>query len=320
MATKHSRASEPARTARSLASASISFGLVSIPVRVVSTSEPSHEVHFHFVHAGCGERVKQQYVCPKHGKVERDELGKGYEVRRGTMLELEPEELDALEAVGDGSIALSEFVPAAAVDPIFVERTYYLAPDRGGARPYRLLRDALEDAQLVGIARYAARGKAYVVMVRPFENGLAMHQLRYADEIKPWSAAGVEDLPKPTEAELKLAQQLVAQLRHGAFEAGAYRDEVKDRVRELLAEKARSGEAIVAPEAPERAPIPDLMAALRASLGGPRTNGEARAPAPRAREARSVSHARAPRRERAAPSRSRHGHARAASRRRSHAA
>src|SRR5262245_56333808 len=129
--------------ARSIATASISFGLVSIPVRVISTSEPSHEVHFHLIHAGCGRRVKQHYVCPEHGPVERDQLAKGYEVRKGEMFELAQAELDALDAVADDAIALAEFVPATAVDPIFVERTYFLAPGKGGTRPYRLLRDAL---------------------------------------------------------------------------------------------------------------------------------------------------------------------------------
>ena len=185
MAPKHQQHERAAGT-RSIASASISFGLVSIPVRIVSTSEHTHEVHFHMIHAGCGERLKQQYVCPTHGKVEREDIAKGYELRKGVMIELSPKELDALDAVADEAIALVEFVPAAAVDPIFVERTYYLEPGRGGTRPYRLLRDALAQAKLVGIARYAARGNSYVVMVRPYETGLAMHQLRYLDEIKPW--------------------------------------------------------------------------------------------------------------------------------------
>jgi DNA end-binding protein Ku len=266
-------------TARTLATASISFGLVSIPVGVISTSEPSHEVHFHLIHAGCGRRVKQQYECPEHGRVERSDLAKGYEVRKGEMFELAQSELDALEAVGDGSIALAEFVPAEAVDAIYVERTYYLTPGKGGARPYRLLHDTLHRSKLVGIARYAARGKAYVVMVRPFENGLAMHQLRYADEVKPWSAANVDDLPAPTSAELALAHKLVAQLQHAHFDPGAYRDEVKDRVRELLAEKAKTGEPIVAPETHAPARPVDLMAALRASLGG--ETSHARAPRPK---------------------------------------
>jgi DNA end-binding protein Ku len=243
------------------------FGLVAIPIKVYSTSEPGHEVHFHLIHAGCGQRLKQQYACPKHGKVDREDIAKGYPATRTTMIELDPDEIDALDAVGTGEIALREFVPAAAVDPIFVDRTYSLGPGKRGERPYRLLRDALADAELVGIATYAARGKAYVVMVRPFESGLAMHQLRYRDEIKPWREVGVHALPAPARSELALAQKLVDQLRRDTFDPAAYKDEVKARVRKLLAEKVKTGETIEAePEAPPAA-IPDLMAALRASLG-----------------------------------------------------
>ena len=292
-------------TARTIASASISFGLVSIPVGVISTSEPTHEVHFHLIHAGCGKRVKQHYECPEHGRVDGDELAKGYEVRKGEMFELTQRELDALDAVGDGAIALAEFVAAAAVDPIYVERTYFLTPGKGGGRPYRLLHDALERSKLVGIARYAARGKAYVVMVRPFETGLAMHQLRYADEVKPWSAAGVDDLPAPTSGELALAHKLVAQLQHAQFDPSAYRDEVKDRVRELLADKAKTGEPIFAPEAHAPPRPVDLMAALKASLGG--------------RPAAEASHAHAPRPKRAS-TQHRHRQPRTSARSRRHEA
>jgi DNA end-binding protein Ku len=255
-------------TARSIDSASIVFGLVSIPIRVFSTSEPSHEIHFHMIHAGCGERVKQQYVCPKHGVVERADIAKGYQVDRSKMIELDPQELRALDAVANDEIALAEFVPVTAIDPIYVDRTYYLGPAKGGERPYRLLHDALEAANLVGIASYAARGKAYLVMVRPFENGLAMHQLRYPDEIKPWKTVGISDHAKPAAAELELAGKLIDQLTHKTFDPTAYKDEVKGRVRKLLAERVKTGELIEAPDTAPPAAIPDLMAALRASLGG----------------------------------------------------
>lgn len=254
--------------ARSIDTASLSFGLVSIPVKVYSTTERSHEVHFHLLHAGCGERLKQQYVCPSHGMIEREDMAKGYEVHRGSYIELSQQEIDALDAVGTGAVEIREFVPATAVDPIFIERSYYLGPDRGGARAYRLLRDALAAAELVAIASFAARGNSYVVMVRPFHDGLAMHQLRYADEVKPWHDIELGELPRPTASELSLAHDLIAQLRHTRFDPKAYTDEVKQRVRDLLARKAKSGEAIVAAEATSPPPITDLMAALRASLGG----------------------------------------------------
>jgi DNA end-binding protein Ku len=162
---------------------------------------------------------------------------------------------------------MQEFVPATAVDPILVDNTYYLGPDKGGERAYRLLRDALEEAELVGIASYSARGKQYIVMVRPFEDGLAMHQLRYPDEVKPWSEVPVGKLPKAAPAELGLASQIIRQLQHETFDPTQYTDEVKDRVRKLIAKKAKGGE-IVAPEEAPKPVVTDLMEALKASLGG----------------------------------------------------
>ena len=293
------------RGARSIDSASLVFGLVSIPVKIFSTTEPSHELHFHLIHAGCGQRLKQHYECPKHGKVERSEMAKGYAVDGATTIELAPAELKALDAVGGGEISLVEFVPAAGVDPIYVDRTYYLGPDRGAGRAYRLLRDALAKAELVGIAHYDARGKSNIVMVRPFETGLAMHQLRYADEIKPWSVVHVDTLPKPTASELELAHQIVVQLRRDSFDPSQFTDEVKGRVEKLLEEKISSGETIVAQKAPVAHAVPDLMAALRASL-------EAPAPAP-AHHGRTTK-----RRTRAAPHGAR-AHTRSTRSKRSHA-
>ncbi len=255
--------------ARSIDTATISFGLVSIPVKVFSTSEPGEEIHFHLIHAGCGERLHQEYVCPKHGKVERADMSKGFELTKGAVIELDKAELEALDAVASAEIAIREFVPASAVDPIYIERTYYLAPDKGGGRAYRLLRDAIEEAELVGIASYAARGKQYVVMLRPHDDGFALHQLRYPDEIKPWSQVLMEKLPKPAAAELAMAGKIIAELTHSAFDATAYKDEVKGRVRALIADKAKHGAIEVPEPATAAATQPaDLMAALVASLGG----------------------------------------------------
>jgi DNA end-binding protein Ku len=261
--------------ARSIDTATIAFGLVSIPVKIYSTKEPSQEIHFHFVHAGCGERLKQQYVCPKHGKVERDEMIKGFEITKGNVVELEKEELKALEAVASDEIAVTEFVPAEAVDPLFIDASYYLGPGKGGDRAYRLFRDAIEDSELVSIGSYAARGKQYIVMIRPFEDGLVMHQLRYPDEIKPWSEIPLGKLPKPAAAELSLARRVIEQIKHEEFDPSQYKDEVKGRVRKLIAEKAKTGEITVPESAPEKPEVTDLMAALKASLGGelPKTKG-----------------------------------------------
>lgn len=251
--------------ARSIDTATIAFGLVSIPVKIYSTHERAEEVHFHMIHAGCGQRLKQFYECPVHGRVEREDMAKGFELTKNHYVEVTKDELRAIEAVSSDAIEIREFVPIGTVDPLLVDTTYYLGPGKGGDRAYRLLRDALEDTELAGIAAYSARGKEHVVMVRPFENGLAMHQLRYPDEVKKWSEVPLGKLPKPASAELELAVKIVEQLRHDAFDPSQYVDEVKGRVRELVAGKAKGGE-IVAPEKVERPAAPDLMAALKASL------------------------------------------------------
>lgn len=252
--------------ARAIDTATLTFGLVAIPVKIYATTERSHEVHFHLVHEGCGERLKQQYVCPRHGAIERDEIIKGYELTRGNFVELTRAELEALEAVASDEIAVQEFVPADAVDPLTFEHSYYIGPGKGGERAYRLFRDALAAAGLVGIAAYAARGKQYIVELLPYETGIAMLQLRYPDEVKPWSEIAAPPAVKPSSAELALARKVIDHLRRGTFDPTRYKDEVKERVRALIASKAKGGE-ITAPPSVEHAPVTDLMAALKASLG-----------------------------------------------------
>ena len=287
--------------ARAIDTATLAFGLVAIPVRIYSTGERSHELHFHLVHEDCGERLHQQYVCPKHGPVERDDIIKGYEITRGNFIELSRAELKALEAVASDEIAIQEFVPADAVDPLMIEHSYYLGPGKGGDRSYALFREALEDAELVAIASYAARGKQYIVELRPYETGLAMHQLRYPDEVKPWSEVPAPPRARPAAAELALARKVIEHLRRSRFEPTRYTDEVKDRVRALIAQKAKGGE-ITAPPATERPAVTDLMAALKASLGaGPaagKGNGSGAAPE-RARSRNGRRSAHAPRAHRA---------------------
>jgi DNA end-binding protein Ku len=250
-----------------LDSATISFGLVAIPIKVYTTNETGEQIHFHMIHAGCGERLKQQYVCPEHGPVERSEIGKGYELSKGTNLELSKEELKTLEAVSTSEVLLTEFVPAAAVDPLYLDKTYYLGTDKGGERGYRLLRDAMAKTEVVGIASYSARGKQYVVMVRPFEDGLCMHQLRYPDEIKPWSEVPVKAVGKVAPAEIELAEKIIEQVTRETFDPTQYHDEVKDRVRALLRDKAK-GKELVVEERDQPKPMVDLMEALKASLAG----------------------------------------------------
>ncbi|HWO19137.1 MAG TPA: Ku protein [Kofleriaceae bacterium] len=258
--------------ARAIDTARISFGLVTIPVKIYSTNMPSQEIHFHLVHEGCGSRLKQQYMCPKHGPVDRSEMVKGYELTKGRVIELTKEELTAVEAAASDDIGLTEFVPIAAVDPLYVDASYYVAPDKGGERAYRLFRDALEHAGIAGIATYAVRGKAYIVMLRPFEDGLVMHSLRYPDEVKPWSEVPLHKLPVPPRSELALAGQIIDSLRHETFDPDQYTDEVKGRVRKLIAQKAK-GKEIVVPEPAPTTPVTDLMEALKASLSGKAAGG-----------------------------------------------
>ncbi len=271
--------------ARSIDTATLAFGLVSIPVKIYSTSEPSHEVHFHMIHEGCGERLRQQYVCPKHGVVERAEMAKGFELTKGNFIELSKDELKHLEAVASDEIAITEFVPADAVDPLMIDRSYYLGTGKGGDRAYQLFRDALEHAELVAIAAYSARGKQYIVALRPYETGLAMHQLRYPDEVKPWSEVPAIKHVKAAAAELALAGQVIESLRHETFDPSRYKDEVKGRVRALIAKKAKGGE-ITAPPAVERAQVIDLMDALKQSLAkrAAAASSADKAPAPDAKK------------------------------------
>jgi DNA end-binding protein Ku len=262
--------------ARSISTATISFGLVSIPTKLYTTNEAAGDIHFNMLHDADGARLKQQYICTQCNElVDRDHTVKGYEHAKGQYVVFSNEELKALDAVATGAIAIEEFVPASAVDPVWVDKSYYLGPDKGGERAYRLLHDAMLDTGLVGVASYSARGKQYIVALRPFQNGLIMHQLRYAEEVKPWADVPMPDLPELKPAELGLAKQIIQQIAHETFAPEKYKDEVQARMRELIAQKVEGQEITVVPEAPTGRVI-DLMEALKASLG---MTGEDRKPA-----------------------------------------
>jgi len=253
--------------ARSIGTATISFGLVSIPTKLYTTNESGGVIHFNMLHDKDGGRLKQQYICTKCGEVvDREHTVKGYEHAKGQYVILSAEELKALDAVASQTIALEEFVPASAVDPLFVEKSYYLGPDKGGERAYKLIRDAMLETGLVGIASYAARGKQYIVALRPFEEGLIIHQLRYAAEVKPWSEVPMPDLPELKPQEIGLAKQIIQQIQHETWNPEKYKDEVQERMLDLINKKVEGQEITVAPEAPAGKVI-DLMAALKASLG-----------------------------------------------------
>jgi len=260
--------------ARSIGTATISFGLVSIPTKLYTTNETSGDIHFNMLHDADGARLKQQYICTKCNEVvDREHTVKGYEHAKGQYVVFTAEELKALDAVATQSIALEEFVPAAAVDPLFVEKSYYLGPDKGGERAYKLIRDAMLETDLVGIASYSARGKQYIVCLRPFKEGLILHQLRYAQEVKDWAEVPMPDLPELKPQEVSLAKQIIQQIAHETFAPEKYKDEVQERMMQLINQKVEGQEITVAPEAPAGKVI-DLMEALKASLG--MTKGEER--------------------------------------------
>ena len=265
-------------SARAITSTTISFGLVSLPVKLYSTSEPGHRVSFNLVHGACGTQLKQHYTCPQCDvTVGRDDMVKGYEVSKGQYVLFQDDELKAIEAPKTDGIEITEFVPAERVSPIYQEKAYYLGPDKGGARAYRLLSAALHEAQLVAIAKYATRGKQYLVMIRPEGEGLVLDQLRYMDEVRSWDEVPIDSADvKP--AELTLARQLIGQSSAETFEPGKYSDEVREKMLELIQRKVEGEEITAAPAEEPRTQIIDLMAALKASLAG----GNERKPASRA--------------------------------------
>src|SRR6266705_4614168 len=262
---------------RPIASLTVSFGLVSIPVKLFSATESSQAISFNLLHTACGSRLKQQYVCAKEEvTVTREEMAKGYEFAKDQYVMFSPEELKALEETGTHSAEISEFVPIESIDPLYFDKAYYLAPDKGGAKPYALFARALRDSKRRAIGRWAARGKQYIVMIRPVEDGLVMQQLLYAGEVR--SIKEIE-IPKTEvkDAELNLAQQLIEAQASETFDPNAYTDTVRERI-EAAVQKKVEGQEITLTEAPEGgAQVIDLMEALRASL---EKKGPQRAKAP----------------------------------------
>ena len=250
---------------RPISSATIAFGLVSVPVSLYSASESSATVAFNMLHKSCGTRLKQQYICPKEGKVvEKDEIAKGYEFAKGQYVTFTPEEIKALDEKATNSIDIVEFVPLSAVDRIYVEKVYYLGPDKGGDRAYRLLGEALKTTGRAALGQYSARGKQNLVLLRPLDGVLVMEQLHYAAELRPASEVPHPETPVK-DAELSLARQLIEQASTDEFRPENYHDTVRERVLEAIQSKVE-GEEITAEAAPPEAKIIDLMDALKASI------------------------------------------------------
>lgn len=253
-------------SAHAIGSATISFGLVSVPVELYSASESAATISFNWLHKKCGSRLKQQYVCAQDGEVVgKEDMVKGYEFAKGQYVLFTPEELKALEEKSTAAIEITEFVKAPQVDRIYLEKVYYLAPDKGGERAYKLLGEALKETGRVAIGQYAARGKQYLVMVRPMNGGLVMEQLHYANEVR-----SIAEVPIPKgdvkKAELDLALQLVKQAASDKFRPDAYEDNVRKRVLEVIQRKVDGEEITQEPAEAPKTQIIDLMEALKASL------------------------------------------------------
>ncbi len=265
--------------ARAMASGTISFGLVSIPVKLFSTVDTTRSIRFNYLTPD-GARVKQQYVRAGDGEpVEREELVQGYEFAKGQFVIFDKDELKALQATATNEIDIQEFVPLDRVDRLYIDRVYYLGPDKGAARPYHLLKAALQRTGRAALARYATRGKSYLVLLRPMHEGLVMEQLKHADELRPLADVPLE-VTAVAETELDLAIRIIEQRMSDAFEPDKYEDEVRKRFEAAIERKVEGKEVAMPREAEPEAKIIDLMEALKASVAEEaRARGAARSPA-----------------------------------------
>lgn len=267
-------------SARPMGSATVSFGLVSVPVKLYSTADNTRKISFNWISPSSGARVKQRYWDPKEERlVERDELVKGYEFAKDQYVLFEPEELKVLDAQATNAIDIVEFIPFDEVERLWLNKAYFLGPDKGGERAYRLLSAALEKTGRAALGRYAARGKEYIVLVRPMEDGLLLEQLYYPKELRSFEEVPIGDA-EVKKAELDLAVQLIEQASAEEFDPEQFEDTVHERVMALIEKKIEGEEITAAPEVEPEGKIIDLMDALKASLGETGDGGKkARKPA-----------------------------------------
>jgi DNA end-binding protein Ku len=276
--------------ARAVLSGTISFGLVSIPVKFF-TAASSEQVSFNMLHKKCGGRLKMQFYCPTDNEVvERSDTVKGYEYAKGQYVQFNEEELKAMETERGGSIEITEFVPVESVDFVQVEKSYYLGPDKGGDKAYRLLGEAMKGKSRVAVGRWSARGKEQVVLVRPYgKDGLVIHQLYYSNEVRAFSEIDTGATFTFSEKERDLAEKLIEELASETFDASKYTDSFSERVKAAVDQKVAGQEITIAPEAP-KAQIIDLFEALKKSLadvqekGGPLAGPKKTERAPQAAE------------------------------------
>jgi DNA end-binding protein Ku len=263
--------------ARSIGSGTISFGLVSIPIRLYVATH-SEQLSFNMLHEPCGSRVKQQLWCPHHEKViERSETVKGYQFAKDRYVTFSDEELKALEAEANRAIDIHEFVPLAAVDPLYFENAHYLGPDKGAEKAYHLLAEAMREQNKVALAQIVRGGKEHLVLIRPYDGRLVLHMMYYADEVRDVGEIETGADAKVRPNELEMAGRLIDHLSNDVFEPEKYKDEYRDRLQEVVQKKVAGEEVTIAEEEKPRAQVIDLMDALKASLARTSARPERRA-------------------------------------------
>jgi DNA end-binding protein Ku len=269
---------------RPLRNATISFGLVSIPVRFY-TATKSEDVHFHLLHESCGSRVNRKWWCPHHEKiVDSDELIRGYEISKNKYVTFTDEEMETLETDDNRAVEITEFVDLHEIDPVFFEKAYYLGPSAGGGKTYRLLAQAMKKQDKVAVARWIGGGKEHLVVLRPYEKGLILHTMFYADEVRDFDAIDIEESGAVRDKEVALAEMLINELTEKKFDPLQFNDEYKTRLLDRIKAKSK-GKVFEAEEKEEEkgGEVIDIMEALRRSLdkGGRSKPRARRAPAKR---------------------------------------
>jgi DNA end-binding protein Ku len=261
----------------------LSFGLVSIPVQL-HTATKDQRIFFHLLHDRCGSRVQNRYYCPVcNVTVEREDRVRGYEFAKNEYVQFTDAELESLETESSNNIELKEFIPLSKIDPVYFESAYYVGAGEGGEKPYRLLADALGKSNRAAIAQLVTRGKEQLVLIRPYENGLIMHSLYYANEVRNFADIAKGENVKLSDKEIELGADLIENMSDG-FNPEKYHDDYRERVQAMLEEKSKGGEiTVAAPEAPRHAQIIDLMQALKQSIEKAKPKQKA-APAQRKRK------------------------------------
>ncbi len=283
--------------ARPAGNGNISFGLVSIPVKLFSATR-SKSVSFNLLHAKDLSRIQQKIYCPVDDAIiDRSELVRGFEIEKGRYVTFTDEELKNLEARADHSIEITEFVPLSEIDPVYFEESYYLGSEPGAAKAYRLLTDAMTQSQRIAVGRFTMRGKEHIVTIRPQGKGLMLHTMYYADEVRPAEEVDHAPAEPVKDAELMLARRLIDELTQKKFDPAKYHDTYRERVVEAAQQKVAGQQVTEAPAEPRRGQVIDLMAALKASLEkrGASTAAEAKETAEHESEPTAAAHARAAR-------------------------